>query len=154
MASASFSILLNVSNLISVSGATGGRVLCSSVNGHSVDTSVAAAPSSKARSPRYQTEILRLYHNFRFSDSKARFFLYIGHFSCIFSNRMILNRLVARGCRLVGCGSAVPAFSISNDELAKYMDTSDEWISSRTGIRRRRILTGRIFEILLELGQS
>lgn len=51
-------------------------------------------------------------------------------------------RLIGQGCRLVGCGSAVPAISFSNDDLAKYIDTSDEWISSRTGIRRRRILTG------------
>ncbi|XP_071703158.1 beta-ketoacyl-[acyl-carrier-protein] synthase III B, chloroplastic-like [Rutidosis leptorrhynchoides] len=45
-------------------------------------------------------------------------------------------------CKLVGCGSAVPAITFSNDELAQIADTNDEWISSRTGIRNRRILTG------------
>jgi len=33
----------------------------------------------------------------------------------------------------------VPAQAISNDDLAKIMDTSDEWIYSRTGIKRRHI---------------
>ncbi|KAL8226942.1 hypothetical protein R6Q57_016774 [Mikania cordata] len=53
-----------------------------------------------------------------------------------------VRRLVSKGCKLVGCGSAVPHLQISNDDLAKIVDTSDEWISARTGIRNRRILTG------------
>ncbi|KAL9433755.1 hypothetical protein AB3S75_028571 [Citrus x aurantiifolia] len=51
-------------------------------------------------------------------------------------------RLINRGCKLVGCGSAVPTLQISNDDLAKIVDTSDEWISVRTGIRNRRVLSG------------
>ncbi|KAM7490906.1 hypothetical protein LguiA_033827 [Lonicera macranthoides] len=51
-------------------------------------------------------------------------------------------RLVSKGCKLVGCGSAVPKFQLSNDDLAKFVETSDEWISVRTGIRNRRVLTG------------
>ncbi|KAL0428320.1 UNVERIFIED_CONTAM: 3-oxoacyl-[acyl-carrier-protein] synthase 3 A, chloroplastic [Sesamum latifolium] len=50
-------------------------------------------------------------------------------------------RLVGKGCKLVGCGSAVPTVKISNDDLSKIVDTSDEWISVRTGIRNRRILS-------------
>ena len=53
-----------------------------------------------------------------------------------------LYRLVSKGCKLVGCGSAVPTLQISNDDLSKIVDTSDEWISVRTGIRRRRVLSG------------
>ncbi|MFM7653662.1 MAG: 3-oxoacyl-ACP synthase, partial [Vulcanococcus sp.] len=40
---------------------------------------------------------------------------------------------------LVGCGSAVPAISVSNQQLSERVDTSDEWIRSRTGIGARRI---------------
>ena len=40
---------------------------------------------------------------------------------------------------LVGCGSAVPARSISNQQLSERVDTSDEWIRTRTGIGARRI---------------
>ncbi|KAK3038451.1 hypothetical protein RJ639_029749 [Escallonia herrerae] len=52
-------------------------------------------------------------------------------------------RLVNRGCKLVGCGSAVPTLQVSNDDLAKIVETNDEWISARTGIRNRRVLTGK-----------
>uniref|UniRef100_A0A5B6ZKJ2 beta-ketoacyl-[acyl-carrier-protein] synthase III n=2 Tax=Davidia involucrata TaxID=16924 RepID=A0A5B6ZKJ2_DAVIN len=52
-------------------------------------------------------------------------------------------KLITKGCKLVGCGSAVPEFRISNDDLAKFVETSDEWISVRTGIRERLILTGK-----------
>ncbi|XP_021770023.1 3-oxoacyl-[acyl-carrier-protein] synthase III, chloroplastic-like [Chenopodium quinoa] len=52
------------------------------------------------------------------------------------------SRLVNRGCKLVGCGSAVPKLQISNDDLSKFVETSDEWISTRTGIRKRRVLSG------------
>ncbi len=37
-------------------------------------------------------------------------------------------------------GSAVPKKSLSNDDLAMMVDTSDEWIFSRTGIKSRHIL--------------
>lgn len=40
---------------------------------------------------------------------------------------------------VLGTGSYLPENIVSNDDLAKYMDTSDEWISSRTGIRFRHI---------------
>lgn len=35
--------------------------------------------------------------------------------------------------------SYVPSFRVTNDDLSEIMDTSDEWISSRTGIKERRI---------------
>lgn len=38
-----------------------------------------------------------------------------------------------------GLGHYAPKLSVSNDDLAKFMDTSDEWIHSRTGIRNRYI---------------
>ncbi|MCR4842408.1 MAG: ketoacyl-ACP synthase III [Eubacterium sp.] len=41
------------------------------------------------------------------------------------------------GIRIVGTGSAVPARMVSNSDLEKYVDTSDEWIYSRTGIKNR-----------------
>src|SRR6185369_617970 len=38
-----------------------------------------------------------------------------------------------------GCGSYLPKRIVTNDELAKKMETSDEWIQQRTGIRQRHI---------------
>ncbi|MEL5940620.1 3-oxoacyl-ACP synthase, partial [Tetragenococcus halophilus] len=37
--------------------------------------------------------------------------------------------------------SFVPDKAVTNDQLAQIMDTSDEWIQSRTGIKERRITT-------------
>lgn len=65
-------------------------------------------------------------------------------------------RLVGKGCKLVGCGSAVPSLQVSNDDLSKIVDTNDEWISVRTGIRNRRILTGkdRMTDLAVEAAQK
>ena len=41
--------------------------------------------------------------------------------------------------KILGTGSSLPQKIVSNDDLAQVMDTSDEWISSRTGIRNRHI---------------
>ena len=41
---------------------------------------------------------------------------------------------------ILGTGSAVPSKVVTNDDLAKIVDTSDEWITTRTGIRERRVL--------------
>lgn len=40
---------------------------------------------------------------------------------------------------IIGSGSFAPAKTITNDDLAKMVDTSDEWITSRTGIKVRHI---------------
>ena len=40
---------------------------------------------------------------------------------------------------VMGSGSALPAGVVTNEDLAKRVDTSDEWIVQRTGIRERRI---------------
>ncbi len=42
---------------------------------------------------------------------------------------------------ITGFGSFAPAKTITNDDLAKMVDTSDEWITTRTGIKTRHITT-------------
>ncbi len=39
----------------------------------------------------------------------------------------------------LGCGHYLPETIVTNDELARKLDTSDEWIRTRTGIRQRHI---------------
>jgi 3-oxoacyl-[acyl-carrier-protein] synthase-3 len=41
--------------------------------------------------------------------------------------------------RIVGTGGYLPAQLLTNEELARRIDTSDEWVRSRTGIRQRHI---------------
>ena len=43
--------------------------------------------------------------------------------------------------RIVGTGSYVPEQIVTNDDLAKIVETNDEWIRTRTGIRQRRVAT-------------
>lgn len=42
--------------------------------------------------------------------------------------------------RIMGTGSYLPENIVTNDDLARIMDTSDEWIASRTGIRARHLV--------------
>ena len=39
--------------------------------------------------------------------------------------------------KIIGTGSYLPEHVVSNDDLAKLVDTSDEWIQTRTGIASR-----------------
>jgi 3-oxoacyl-[acyl-carrier-protein] synthase-3 len=41
--------------------------------------------------------------------------------------------------RIAGTGSYLPEKVVTNDDLSKVVDTSDEWIRTRTGIRERRV---------------
>ena len=50
--------------------------------------------------------------------------------------------------RILGTGSALPAHTLTNDDLTKFLDTSDEWIRTHTGIRSRQVITD---ETLLQL---
>jgi len=43
-----------------------------------------------------------------------------------------------RGARIIGTGRALPKRVVRNEELTRLMDTSDEWIVQRTGVRERR----------------
>ena len=52
--------------------------------------------------------------------------------------------------RIAGTGSHLPAKVVTNDYLAKIVDTSDEWIATRTGIRQRHVASQE--ETTSELG--
>lgn len=52
--------------------------------------------------------------------------------------------------RILSTGVAVPENTVTNDRLSEMIDTSDEWIATRTGIRSRHVATG---ENLTELGE-
>lgn len=44
--------------------------------------------------------------------------------------------------KIIGIGSGIPDNIMTNDDLSKIVDTSDEWITTRTGIKERRISKG------------
>lgn len=46
---------------------------------------------------------------------------------------------IKKGVAIIGSGSAIPSQIVDNQDLSKMVDTSDEWIKTRTGIRKRHI---------------
>ena len=46
------------------------------------------------------------------------------------------------GIEILGTGSYNPVLNVTNDDLAKIVETNDEWISTRTGIKSRRLADG------------
>eukprot|EP00931_Biecheleriopsis_adriatica_P054838 TRINITY_DN32309_c0_g1_i1.p1 TRINITY_DN32309_c0_g1~~TRINITY_DN32309_c0_g1_i1.p1 ORF type:complete len:466 (+),score=95.49 TRINITY_DN32309_c0_g1_i1:82-1398(+) len=49
-------------------------------------------------------------------------------------------RALPAGIAIVGTGSAAPESVVTNDNLGEIVDTNDEWITQRTGIKRRHVL--------------
>jgi len=56
-----------------------------------------------------------------------------------FKNPRARHGFKGRTCSIISVGSYVPERVLSNGDLEKMVDTSDEWIYSRTGIKERRI---------------
>ena len=59
----------------------------------------------------------------------------------------------AIGAKFIGWGTALPEKVVTNEELSKTMDTSDEWIRERTGIERRHI-GGTTASLSIESGRK
>lgn len=53
--------------------------------------------------------------------------------------------------KIIGTGSALPKKIVTNDMLTQFLDTSDEWITTRTGIKSRHVITD---ESLADLGAA
>lgn len=58
--------------------------------------------------------------------------------------------------RVIGCGAFLPEKIVTNDDLARIVDTSDEWIRERTGIRQRHIAaeTEKTSDLALNAAQA
>ena len=58
-----------------------------------------------------------------------------------FESQMVSS--ILQGARILSTGSAVPDLCLDNQDLSQIVETSDEWIVTRTGIKQRRILAGQ-----------
>ncbi len=47
---------------------------------------------------------------------------------------------IHQGAKIIGVGAGLPISVVTNQDLTKLVDTSDDWIKTRTGIRERRIV--------------
>jgi 3-oxoacyl-[acyl-carrier-protein] synthase-3 len=63
----------------------------------------------------------------------------------VLSGHFYLNKLIMKKMHAVvtGISAAIPDYVLTNDEISKMVDTSDEWITTRVGIKERRILKGK-----------
>jgi 3-oxoacyl-[acyl-carrier-protein] synthase-3 len=59
--------------------------------------------------------------------------------SAKFKNPRARYNFQGRTCSITGVGSYVPAKILTNADLEKMVDTSDEWITTRTGVKERRL---------------
>jgi len=57
----------------------------------------------------------------------------------VFKNPRAKHGFKGRTCSIISVGSYVPERILTNGELEKMVDTSDEWITTRTGIKERRL---------------
>lgn len=55
----------------------------------------------------------------------------------LFSYLPFLNQIAMFKSKIAGIGMYIPSNVVTNNDLLKYMDTSDEWIQERTGIKER-----------------
>ncbi len=59
-----------------------------------------------------------------------------------------------KGIHIVATGRAVPKKVVTNDDLSKFVDTNDEWITTRTGIRERHFSTDELnYELAAKAGK-
>jgi len=56
-----------------------------------------------------------------------------------FKNPRAKYNFQGRTCSITGVGSYVPAKVLTNTDLEKMVETSDDWITTRTGIKERRL---------------
>ena len=50
--------------------------------------------------------------------------------------------------KIIGTGSAHPKCAVTNEMLEKFLDTTDEWITERTGIKERCVISSEKLEDL------
>src|SRR6516164_9630690 len=62
-----------------------------------------------------------------------------------FKNPRAQHNFQGRPCSISGVGSYVPEKILTNADLEKMVETTDEWITTRTGIRERRIAAANEF---------
>lgn len=57
--------------------------------------------------------------------------------------------------KIRGTGRSLPSLVVTNNTLSQFLDTSDEWITTRTGIKERRILSNEtILDLAVEAGKN
>jgi 3-oxoacyl-[acyl-carrier-protein] synthase III len=84
--------------------------------------------------------VIKTSKNQLFSSDFCFIFVFFQTFSTNSAKRQNLKRMTKVRAAITAIGSYVPEFVLSNQVLESMVDTNDEWITTRTGIKERRIL--------------
>lgn len=88
----------------------------------------------------------------RFFDNKNIIYYFYNKIKHKF---MIGNGKVMNGIKILGTGSYTPPAAVTNDDFVKFIDTSDEWIYTRTGIKQRFYSTEKMnFQMAAEAARN
>lgn len=55
--------------------------------------------------------------------------------------------------KITGLGYYLPENVVTNDDLSKIMDTTDEWIEERTGIKKKKMDRSKIWRYYINYGR-
>jgi 3-oxoacyl-[acyl-carrier-protein] synthase-3 len=69
---------------------------------------------------------------------------------CAIAHASAAASYATSGAKIAGVGKALPMKFLTNNDLSELVETNDEWIATRTGIKKRHIITGD--ESLTSLG--
>ena len=75
------------------------------------------------------------------------------NFNELLSRKIIKKPIKMKFAEITGWGKCLPPATLTNDDLATFLPTSDEWIVSRTGIRERRILHCKFSDMAIVASQ-
>lgn len=62
-------------------------------------------------------------------------------YNSTYYNKVTMNFINKGGVQIISTGSCLPQVTITNNDLSLVVETSDEWIKTRTGIQERRIIS-------------
>ncbi len=65
-----------------------------------------------------------------------------------------MDKIKGYPVKITGVGAAFPDRVVTNDDISKIVDTNDEWISSRTGIKQRRVVSANEGTVSLSVKAS
>ena len=57
--------------------------------------------------------------------------------------------------KIIGTGSVLPKKIVTNETLSRFLDTSDEWITTRTGVKSRHVISDeKLEDMAIEAAQK
>jgi len=82
-------------------------------------------------------KIILIFFTINHNNLKNALFVLVQVKNKILLSSLFLNKIVMPLSKIAGIGMYIPERVVTNQDLTRYMDTNDEWIQERTGIKER-----------------